>query len=133
MAFDYGTKRIGVAVGQGVSRTATALRIVAAKAGQPQWHEMTKLIDEWLPALFVVGYPTYEDGRRHPLSDEIERFSRRLSGRYNRPVEFADERLSSFEASRNSAAQDRGLDAEAARIILLSWFEQAFLQKSLAN
>ena len=133
MAFDYGTRRIGVAVGQSVSRTATALRVVVAKAGQPQWREMTKLIDEWLPELFVVGYPTYEDGSRHPLSDEIERFSRRLSGRYSRPVEFADERLSSFEASSDGAAQERGLDAAAARVILLSWFDQAFSQKSLAN
>ncbi|MDA0820883.1 MAG: Holliday junction resolvase RuvX [Proteobacteria bacterium] len=124
MAFDYGTRRIGVAVGQTVSRTATALKIVHAKNGNPRWDDITKLIDEWAPDMFVVGKPSYDDGRRHPLDDAIERFSRRLTGRYSRSVAFVDEHLSSYEASQTAISRPHALDADAARVILRTWFEQ---------
>ncbi|MFT4580560.1 MAG: putative Holliday junction resolvase [Gammaproteobacteria bacterium] len=124
MAFDYGTQRIGVAVGQTVSRTATALKIVHAKNGNPRWEDITKLINEWAPDMFVVGKPSYEDDRQHPLDDAIERFSRRLTGRYSRSVSFVDEHLSSYEASQDPTSRSRGLDADAARLILHTWFEQ---------
>ena len=124
MAFDYGTKRIGVAVGQTVSRTATALKVISANNGRPRWQDIATLIEEWGPDLFVVGKPGYEDRQPNPVCEEIERFSRRLSGRYNRPVEFVDERLSSFAASDDDQAGASGLDAVAAKMILLTWLEQ---------
>ena len=133
MAFDYGQKRIGVAVGQTVSRTATALRIVPAKHGNPQWRQLSELIDEWGPDLFVVGMPAHEDLRPQPLHDDIERFSRRLSGRYNLPVEFIDERLSSFAAGCDVAIGSDVLDAGAAKMILISWLEQIPLQPTPEN
>jgi putative pre-16S rRNA nuclease len=121
MAFDYGKKRIGVAIGQTVSRTATALKVLTAKQGNPQWREVGRLIDEWAPDLLVVGMPVYEGRQAHVLRAEIERFSRRLSGRYSLPVEFIDERLSSFAAACDGVT-DR-LDAGAAKMILLTWLE----------
>lgn len=123
MAFDYGRKRIGVAVGQTVSRTATALEILPVKNGNPPWAHLTELIAEWRPNLFVVGMPQHDDGSASHLSAEIERFSRRLSGRYDVAVEFADERLSSFEAAAENPTAPDALDDVAARLILLTWFE----------
>ena len=125
MAFDYGTKRIGVAVGQTASRTAKALKALAAIHGNPQWHQVARLVDEWAPDVFVVGMPTYDDRRPHPLRGEIERFARRLSGRYKLPVEFVDERLSSFEAAHDTLAVGAPINAAAARSILLTWLERA--------
>lgn len=133
MAFDYGKKRIGVAVGQTVSRTATALKILPARHGSPQWREIGQLIDEWVPDLFVVGMPDHDDERAHVLREEIERFSRRLSGRYALPVEFVDERLSSFEAGCEDAAPVGAIDAVAAKIILLTWLEQTPTRRAAAD
>lgn len=124
MAFDYGYKRIGVAVGQTVSRTATALTVVPALDGEPSWNEIAKLVDEWAPDLFVVGMPRLENHETNSLGDAIERFSRRLTGRYRRPVTYIDERLSSFAARHDEQARTNGLDAAAAKMILLTWLEQ---------
>ncbi len=124
MAFDYGTRRIGVAVGQTVSRTATALKVVSMNNGAPRWQDIATLIDEWAPDLFVVGKPGYANRQANPICEDIERFSRRLSGRYKRPVEFIDERLSSFAAGHDKQAGANGLDAVAAKMILLTWLEQ---------
>ena len=124
MAFDYGRKRIGVAVGQTVSRTAKALKVLPATHGNTQWHQINGIVDEWAPVVFVVGMPTHDDQRVHTLHGEIERFSRRLSGRYNLPVEFIDERLSSYAAGRDGPGERATIDAEAARMILLTWLEQ---------
>lgn len=123
MAFDYGTKRIGIAVGQTVSRTATALKVVPAVNGQPRWNEIAELVNEWAPDLFVVGMPSFEDQQTSSISDAITRFSRRLTGRYQLPVEFIDERLSSFAAGHDDQARTQGLDAAAAKMILLTWLE----------
>lgn len=129
MAFDYGRKRIGVAIGQTVSRTATALKIVSANSGNPRWQEIAHLVEEWRPDLFVIGFPTYRDSETHMLRAEIEQFSRRLSGRYGRLVDFVDERLSSFEASDDPMTATKGIDAVAARLILMTWFEHGALHK----
>lgn len=132
MAFDYGAKRIGVAVGQTVSRTASPLTTVEARNGDPRWEEIAQLVKEWSPNLFVVGLPQFADNRTHTLHDDIQRFSRRLSGRYHCEVEFVDEHLSSFEASSDRRATKHGLDAAAARLILMTWFEQRF-ERASAN
>ena len=124
MAFDYGYKRIGVAVGQTVSRTATALKVVPALDGEPRWSEIAELVEEWGPDLFVIGMPRFQNDDAKPLGEAIERFSRRLTGRYRRPVTFVDERLSSFAAQHDDQARTNGLDAAAAKMILLTWLEQ---------
>ena len=133
MAFDYGTKRIGIAVGQTASRTATALKVIPTKNGQPRWQDIAALVDEWAPDLFVVGTPVYENQQPNAICAEIERFSRRLSGRHDRPVELIDERLSSFAAGYDDQARTSGLDAAAAKMILLSWLEQPRVDKSVTR
>ena len=133
MAFDYGTKRIGVAVGQTVSRTATALKVVSIIDGKPKWLDIAALVKEWMPDLFVLGLPVFADQQPNPAALDIERFARRLSGRYNRPVEYIDEHLSSYAASSDEDVRSRGLDAAAAKMILLSWLEQPTVTRTATS
>ncbi|HSJ48912.1 MAG TPA: Holliday junction resolvase RuvX [Gammaproteobacteria bacterium] len=125
LGFDYGQRRIGVAVGQTVTATATALATLAARDGQPDWAEVTALIEEWRPDALVVGLPLRLDGTESELSRAAQRFARRLEGRYKRPVHLMDERLSSrtAEQTRTRDGARQGLDALAAQVILQDWFE----------
>ncbi|MGR9090338.1 MAG: Holliday junction resolvase RuvX [Gammaproteobacteria bacterium] len=127
MAFDYGTRRIGVAVGQTVSRTATPLIVLPVReGGQPQWAAVQRLIDEWRPDRLVVGMPETANGEPPSLKDPIERFANKLRGRTALPVDFVTEHLSSWAAG--DAGLDRaGLDAGAATMILDTWFGQLTL------
>lgn len=129
MGFDYGTKRIGVAVGQKVTGTANAVGIIKARDGIPNWDQLDALVKEWQPSLFVVGLPLNMDDTMSDMGVRASRFARRLHGRYHLPAEMMDERLSTFEArsvqqeSRDnpSAGDSDPLDAIAARLILESW------------
>jgi putative Holliday junction resolvase len=127
MAFDYGTRRIGVAVGQTVSRTATPLIVLPVReGGQPQWAAVQRLIDEWRPDRLVVGMPETANGEPPSLKDPIERFANKLRGRTALPVDFVTEHLSSWAAG--DAGLDRaGLGAGAATMILDTWFGQLTL------
>lgn len=132
LGFDYGTRRIGVAVGQEVTRSVTPLTTLASKTGKPDWQAITRLIAEWQPELIVVGLPLHLDGTEQELTQRARRFGNQLKGRYNLPVEMMDERLTSYEAeqlldSSHSGAgrQDPGaIDQVAAQLILQSWFDQ---------
>lgn len=121
LCFDYGAKRIGVAVGQDLTRTANALATVAVREGRPDWDTLAKLVAEWRPDGFVLGIPSTADGRPHAMQPAIERFARRLTGRFGRRVAFVDERLSSYAAGTDPQTRNRGIDAVAARYILESW------------
>ena len=121
MGFDYGERRIGVAVGQTVTRTAQALVTLQARNGQIDWPAITQLVAEWKPTQLVLGLPGYDDGEAHPNAAPITRFARRLAGRFHLPVAFVDERLSSYAAAEDPAARRLGLDAVAARLILETW------------
>lgn len=126
LAFDFGERRIGVAVGQTLTRTANALCVLPARAGKPGWDRVAALVAEWGPDRFVVGMPTTADGSRHRLAAAIERFARQLEGRFRKPSAFVDERLSSHAAQAAGGRSKQGLDAEAARLILETWLaEQA--------
>lgn len=120
MGFDYGLRRIGVAVGQRLTGTASPIAIVGARDGIPAWDRIEKLIAEWHPVCLVVGLPLNMDGSRSEMTQRAEKFSRRLKGRFNLPVETIDERLSSREA-RDLSGRDDSLDAIAAVVILQSW------------
>jgi putative Holliday junction resolvase len=129
LAFDYGLKHIGVAVGQSLTGSANPLSALKATDGVPNWDTIAALIREWQPQQLIIGLPLNMDGSHSELSQRAEKFSRRLHGRFNLPVHLADERLSSFEAkgeiiqhsgSRNF--RDNGVDSLAAVIILESWF-----------
>jgi putative Holliday junction resolvase len=120
LCFDYGEKRIGVAVGQSLTGTATPLEIVAVRRGRPDWERIDALVDEWRPDAVVVGNPLNMDGTRQPVTDSADRFARRLEGRFGLPVFRADERLSTVEA-KNLLRRTRNLDAVSAQLILETW------------
>ena len=125
LGFDFGTRRIGVAVGQRITGTARALTTLAARDGQPDWAQVEQLIATWQPDALVVGLPLTLDGSRSDVTEAAERFARRLHGRLHLPVHMQDERLSSY-AAEQLAERPRGradVDAAAARIILQDWLD----------
>ena len=129
MAFDFGLRRIGVAVGNPLLGSATALAPLAAHDGVPDWGRIRRLLEEWQPQRLLIGLPLNMDGSASDMSAQAERFSRRLHGRYRLPCEMVDERLSSVEARARLAegqhafdAAAAGVDSEAARIVLEAWF-----------
>lgn len=125
LAFDFGLRRIGTAVGQDVTGTAQALETVAVRDGRPDWQAISRLVETWQPELFVIGRPLPADGSAPELGPAIEKFARRLQGRYYKPVSFIDERLSSYAALGDARNAERlGLDAVAARFILETWFAE---------
>jgi putative holliday junction resolvase len=128
MAFDFGEKRIGVAIGETLLGQARALATVAESANDRRFAAIGKLIAEWHPARLVVGLPRHPDDAEHAFAAHCERFGRQLEGRYCLPVEFADERYSSAMAESQLTGDKRDrkarLDAEAAAVILQSWFDQ---------
>ena len=125
LGFDYGEKRIGIAVGQTLTQTASAIKTITTTNRKIDWNSITILVKEWAPEIFVLGSPSLKSGREHTLALKIEKFSHRLTGRYQRPVEFIDERLSSRAALDYEQEVDRaGLDAVAAKLILETWFQE---------
>lgn len=129
LCFDYGTKSIGVAVGQSITRTANPLADLKARDGIPYWDDIKKLIDEWQPNLLLVGLPLNMDGSPSEIGVRAKKFANRLHGRFGLPFEMADERLSSFEAKgeiiQQTGSRDfkkNNVDSLAAKIILESWF-----------
>lgn len=123
LCFDYGKKRIGTAVGQTITTTATALEIIKTVNNKPDWDSITRLIKEWSPDRLIVGKPFQLDGSRQEMTDIAEHFSRQLEGRYNIPVEMIEEQLSSYEA-RRELKSTYDLDAVAARHILETWLSE---------
>lgn len=115
LAFDFGTRRIGVATGNTLTRTATPLCTVAAASESARFEALGKLIGEWQPAALVVGVPFHPDGAAHDLTGRARRFGRQLHGRFRLPVHEVDERYSTTEAAAGGA---RDLDAASAAIIL---------------
>lgn len=125
LAFDFGTKRIGVAVGQELTATATPLAPLKARDGIPDWQQVEQLVKQWQPDAFVVGVPLNMDGSPSEMAVRAKKFSNRLHGRYHLPSYGMDERLSSFEARREiEAVQTESVDSLAAKLILESWFKQ---------
>lgn len=123
LGFDYGDRRIGVAVGQTVSRTASPLKTLPAKSGQPDWALVAKLVAEWKPDRAVVGLPAMADGAPHPVAEAARRFARRLHGRFGLPIVYVDERLSSHAAAERTRDTEV-LDAMAACVILETWLAE---------
>ena len=121
LAFDFGLKRIGVAVGEPELRTTHPLPPIAA----PGFDRIEKLLAEWRPAQIVVGLPVAEEGE-HPLAKKVQRFARQLEGRFRVPVARVDERFTSVEAeSRLRGTKNQSVDSVAAQLILEQYFDQA--------
>ena len=127
IAFDFGEKRIGIAVGQTVTRTATPLETIPVRRAKPDWDAIDRLIDAWKPDAFVVGLPLNMDGTEQPVTALARRFANRLHGRSGLPVHLADERLSTREAwvrLIESGSRRDEPDPIAAQVILEGWFAQ---------
>lgn len=126
LAFDYGEKRIGVAIGNALTGQARALVVVPNRNREFRFEAVGKLIGEWKPDALVVGLPCHPDGTPHEMTQLAKRFGNQLNGRFNLPVAWVDERYSSVAADldmreRGTAGDMR--DAEAARIILQQYLD----------
>jgi len=124
LGFDYGEKRVGVAVGQTITYTASPLQIVRVRNRQPDWNVINDLVRQYEPRLLVVGLPINRDGTEHPLTVRVRRFRDQLLQRYQLPVQLIDERLSSHEANERLNGGDNELDAVAAQVILETWLNE---------
>ncbi|MEC7642222.1 Holliday junction resolvase RuvX [Idiomarina sp.] len=125
IGFDFGTKSIGVAVGQSITGTASILKALKAQDGIPNWNVVEQLLKEWQPERVVVGLPLNMDGTEQPLTQRAKKFGNRIHGRFNIPVDFQDERLTStaarealFEREGYRGLEKGKVDSAAALLIV---------------
>lgn len=123
LCFDYGTKRIGVAVGQSLTGTASPLDIVRVYNNKPDWQAIEKIIESWKPDAIVVGIPLQMNNEEQDMTLAADKFARQLEGRFHLPVYGVDERLSTFEAEQRTNKK-HSIDDVAAQAILETWFAE---------
>jgi len=123
MAFDYGTRRVGVAVGNSVTGNGQALKTIAATSADTLFKEIENLLKEWQPDYLVVGKPVHPDGVEHAMTTKATRFGNQLHGRFNLPVEWVDERYTSAVLEGETGMRDN-LDAHSAALILEQFFSE---------
>jgi len=129
LGFDFGNKKIGIAIGQIITTTASPLQTIRSINQNPNWEIITKLIEEWRPAGLVVGISKQADGSDNPITPRMLKFCRQLEGRYQLPVYQQDETLSTFEAKQmlfeevsvNASRLWEVQDQLAAQLILQTW------------
>jgi putative Holliday junction resolvase len=131
LGFDFGMKNIGIAIGQELTGTANPLTAIKARDGIPNWDTIGQLLKEWQPDILIVGLPLNMDGTEQEMTAAAKRFGNRLHGRFNLPVEWQDERLSTYEAldqmgirSKMDSRQRSDVDQLSAQLILQSWLNQ---------
>ena len=117
LAFDFGKKRIGVAVGNSLTQQAQALSIISFASTNERFARIQNLIQEWQPQALVVGLPRHPDGAPHEMTEAAQRFGQQLHGRFHLPVYWVDERYT-------SVAVQNGHDALAAALILEQYFSE---------
>lgn len=129
IGFDFGAKRIGLAVGETSTGIANPLGAIEAEANEKRFAHVDRIVAEWHPVAFVVGQPHHSDGSEHAVARLAEKFARRLAARYKVPVVMVDETLTSATAeaelrtTRTRAARKTDVDALAAAIILQSYLD----------
>ncbi len=131
LAFDYGTRHIGVAVGQLITRTAQPLDSISAKEPQIKWQKIAALVEIWHPEFFILGLPLDRQGLDQWITEETKIFAEELKQRFNKEVHLVDERYSTVEA-RSRIFSNKGykgltkdlIDSISAKIILESWLQQ---------
>ena len=130
LGFDFGEKRIGVAVGNTVTSQAQALTTLHVESNAARLDAVEKLVDGWQPASFVIGQPEHADGKPHEVAHLAKKFGNRLTEKFKLPVAYINETLSSIEASRvlsergiRGIAQKKEIDAVAAEVILQSYLD----------
>ncbi|QBF81890.1 Holliday junction resolvase RuvX [Shewanella maritima] len=133
LGFDFGTKSIGIAIGQGVTATARPLLSIKATDGIPNWDKIGELIKEWQPDLVVVGLPLNMDGTEQEMTQRARKFANRINGRFGIKVATQDERLTTadakarlFELGGYKALTKEQVDAVSAVLIVESYFENSF-------
>jgi putative Holliday junction resolvase len=135
LGFDFGRKRIGIAVGQTLTASARPLETVRVRDDGPDWDAIGHIVDSWRPERLIVGLPTQLDDSEHPLAAAVHGFAAALRQRYALPVELVDERLSSHEAAQIAVAAGgrtaphrqsakETLDRIAAQVILETWLAE---------
>lgn len=133
LAFDYGKRRIGIAVGQSITNSATPLTTLENNNQKPDWEKISALLDTWQPDALIIGLPLNMDGSEHDLSKAARKFSNQLHGRFNLPIHLVDERLTSIEASahisekhlsKKKKLDKKTVDTVAAQLILEAWFTE---------
>lgn len=134
IAFDFGLKRTGIAVGNTLTGSASPECTLQSRNERPDWEGITKLFAEWQPDQLVVGMPTELDGSENPLNKRINRFCNQLNGRYNLPVDQENEQFTSIEAAdrlkelrqtgRKKKVEKDEVDKIAASIILENWMRK---------
>ena len=133
LAFDFGTKSIGVAVGQEVTGTASPLAALKARDGIPDWQQIAALYEGWQPHLVVVGLPLNIDGSEQEMTQRAKKFANRLHGRFKVAVETCDERLTTTDAKSmlfelggyKKLTKDK-IDSVSACVIFTSWIESQY-------
>ena len=123
MAFDYGTRRVGVAVGNSVTKAGQALKTITAPSSGTLFQEIERLLKEWQPDQLVVGRPVHPDGSPHEMTAKAVRFGNQLHGRFQLPVAWVDERYTSAILEGGSQMRDN-LDAHSAALILEQYFAE---------
>ena len=124
IAFDYGEKKIGVAVGQTSTNTSSPLQIIFNKDNKTNWISISSLLDEWKPDLILLGKPLNMDGSESEIMKKVDKFYKQLKSIYDADIEFVDERLTTFEAREilKNEKQDN-VDAHAAKILIDNWLD----------
>lgn len=131
LGFDFGMKRIGVAIGQTITKTARPLTTLSAKSGVPDWRMVEELVTKWQPDALVVGIPLNMDGSLQKISIAAHQFAEVLQKHFALPVYQVDERLTTKDARERIFAQggfkalkDGQVDQVAAQLILQNWFNE---------
>lgn len=129
LGFDFGTKRIGVAIGQTITQSARPLDTIQAKDGEPNWQAIEKVVNKWLPDALVVGIPLNMDGTEQAITHVAREFADALREHFAIPVYEIDERLTTKDAREQlfasggyKALQGGQVDQVAAQLILQNWF-----------
>ena len=123
ISFDFGTKKIGVAVGQTETKTSSPLQIVFSKNNAVNWDEIESIVNEWKPNLILVGKPLNMDGSDSDMMGKVDIFYKKLEKISKIPCEYVDERLTSFEARESLTEIKKDLiDAHSAKILIDQWF-----------
>ena len=124
IAFDYGEKKIGVAVGQTSTNTSSPLKIIFNKDNKTNWISISLLLDEWKPGLILLGKPLNMDGSESEIMKKVDKFYKELKSIYDADIEFVDERLTTFEAREILKDEKHdNVDAHAAKILIDNWFD----------
>ena len=133
LAFDFGTKSIGVAIGQELTGSAKPLAAIKAQDGIPNWQTVEELLKLWQPDLLVIGLPLNMDGTEQDLTNRAKKFANRLHGRFGYPIAMQDERLTTvdakeklFELGGYKALEKGAVDSLAAALIFESWCAEQY-------